>query len=65
MLKSTMGCPDTFEMRRRELAELGILSGGGRASHGGAVSDEAVVQSFLGMFAVCMIICMNKHVILA
>ena len=46
MLRDTMGCPETFEMRRAELAaNAGVLPAG--------ISDEEVVQSYIetGPFA--------------
>ena len=46
MLHCTLGCPNTFEYRRQELAAL-QGPGGGSGPGGGAVSDEAVVESML------------------
>jgi hypothetical protein len=33
-----MGCPNTFELRRKELGELGVV----------VADDDAVVSSFIG-----------------
>lgn len=44
-----MGCPDTFELRRRELADLRRRSP--QEAGAGEVTDEEVVQSFLGTAA--------------
>ena len=41
MLHCTLGCPNTFEYRRQELAAL-QGPGGGSGPGGGAVSDEVV-----------------------
>lgn len=43
MLKETMGCDTTFEMRRKELAARQSVSG----SSAEAVTDEEVLESFL------------------